>query len=229
MKRHVGWLCAVAVILSLVARDSAAQLTPEKPKLSAAEEKAQIARRGAGLIINSWSLVDDPTAGTSSTIDDLPLGEGFFRKGLDKHVALETTVGVWRRVITNPGTPGPFGTPGGKTTVFLLPQMTAIKLYPFTTPENKFEPFISAGVGLTLGLTSESGSGGLVGGGGGVSGLVAGLGARFTTGAEWRFSKAFGLTAGGHYSYIHFFESLAGQEMYRGTGVMVGLTYRFQY
>jgi hypothetical protein len=226
MKRHLGWLCAVAVILSLVARDGSAQ--EKKKEMSAAEEKASLARRGAGLILGSWSLVDDPATG-SSTSTDSPIGEGFFRKGLDKHLALETTIGVWRRIIEDPGTPGPFGTPGGKTTVFLVPQMTSIKLYPFTTPENAFEPYISGGAGFTIGLTNESGSGGIVGGGGGVTGLVAGIGGRLQTGVEWRFSQAFGLAAGGHYTYIQFFDKLAGEEMYRGTGITVGMTYRFQY
>jgi len=224
MRRHVGWLSAVAVILALGTRAGA----QDKPKLSAAEEKASLARRGAGIIIGTWSLVDDPSSGGSTSADS-PIGEGYFRKGLDKHLALETTIGVWRRVITSPGTGGPFGTPGAKTTVFLLPQMTSLKLYPFTTPENKVEPYISGGAGFTVGLTSESGGGGLTGGGGGVTGLTAGVGGRLTAGVEWRMGEAFGLTAGGHYTYIQFFDQIAGEEMYRGTGITLGMTYRFQY
>lgn len=225
MKRHVGWLSAAAVILAvtspLVAQDK------DKPR-SAAEEKANLARKGAGIIFATWGLLDDPATG-SSTSDDSPVLEGYFRKGLDKHLAIETTVGVWRRVITDPGTGGPFGTAGGKTTVLLFPQITSIKLFPFTTPESKMEPFISGGAGFTIGLVSESGSGGLVGGSGGVTGLTAGVGGRLTGGVEWKLGDSFGLAAGGHYTYIHFFDSLAGEQMYRGTGITVGLTYRFQY
>lgn len=225
MKRFIGGLSAVAVILISSTRLGA----QEKPKLSTAEEKAQTARRGAGLFVGTWSLVDDPASGSTKTEDAPFFVEGYFRKGLDKHLALETTLGVWRRVITDPGTGGPFGTAGGKTTVLLFPQMTSIKLFPFTAPENKFEPYISGGAGFTIGLVSESGSGGLVGGGSGVTGLTAGVGGRLAAGVEWRLGDAFGLTAGGHYTYIQFFDKIGGEEMYRGTGITAGLTYRFQY
>jgi len=225
MKRHVGWLSAVAVILALASRVGA----QDKPKMSSAEEKAAMARKGAGLVIGTWGLLDDPSKGTSSTTDDSPFAEGYFRKGLDKHLALETTIGIWRRVVTSPGTGGPFGTSGGKSTVLLLPNFTSIKLFPFTTPESKFEPFISGGAGFTIGVLSESGGGGLTGGSGGVTGMTAGVGGRLTAGVEWRLGDAFGLTAGGHYTYIQFFDKLAGEEMYRGTGIVVGMTYRFQY
>src|SRR5690349_10260671 len=206
MKRHVGWLSAVAVLLAITNTVGA----QDKPKstLSPAEEKARMARKGAGLIVGTWSLVDDPASGTTTT-DDAPFFlEGYVRKGLDKHVALETTLGIWRRVISDPGTGGPFGSAGGKTTVLLLPNMTSIRLFPFTTPENKFEPYISAGAGFTIGVVSESGGGGLVGGSGGVSGLTAGVGGRLMAGVEWRLGDAFGLTAGGHYTYIQFFDKL---------------------
>jgi len=195
---------------------------------SKAEADARMARRGAGVTVGLWSLVDDPATGSSTTTDS-PIAEGYFRKGLDRHLALETTAGVWRRVIEKPATGGLGGTPAGKTTAILIPQMTSIKLYPFTGPTNTFEPFISAGLGITLGLQSESGSGGLFGSSGGVSNLLPAVGASFATGFEWRFSQAFGLAAGGHYTYIQFFEDLAGERLYRGTGARVGMTYRFQY
>ncbi|HEX7938224.1 MAG TPA: outer membrane beta-barrel protein [Gemmatimonadaceae bacterium] len=225
MRSSVVWCSTVAVALSLTSRASSAQ---DKSK-SSVEEQASIARRGAGLVVGTWSLVDNPATGNATT-DDSPIGEGYFRKGLDKHLALETTFGVWRRVITDPGTSGPFGSPGGKTTVYLVPQMTSLKLYPFTTPQNALEPFISGGAGFTIGITSQSGGGGLVGGSsGGVTGMTAGIGGSLAAGVEWRFSEAFGLTGGWHYTYIQFFDKLAGEEMYRGTGVTAGLTYRFQY
>ena len=200
----------------------------KKDTLNSVEAKAQRARRGAGLTVGTWAMIDDPASGTT-TSSESPIGEGYFRKGLDKHIALETTAGVWRRVITKPGSGGPFGTAGGTTTAILIPQMTSIKLYPFTTPENAFEPFISAGGGITLGIQSESGSGGLTGGSGGVSAILPAIGVGASVGAEWRFSQAFGLSASGNYSYIQFFEDLAGEQLYRGTGIRVGMTYRFQY
>jgi hypothetical protein len=103
-----------------------------------------------------------------------------------------------------------------------------LKLFPVTTPDAALEPFVSAGVGFTLGFQSSSGGGGVLGGGGG-SGMIAGVGGSGGAGVEWRFSPAFGLAAGGHYTYIQFFDDLAGERMYRGTGATLGITYRFQY
>jgi hypothetical protein len=216
---------AVVVALLTVPGVAAAQ---KKDTLSTVEAQAQRARRGAGIQIGTWAMIDDPASGSSSTSDS-PIGEGFFRKGLDKHIALETTAGIWRRVITQPATGGPLGSPGGTTTAILIPQMTSIKLYPFTSPSDAFEPFISAGGGITIGIQNESGSGGLTGGSGGVSAILPAIGVGAAAGFEWRFSQAFGLSASGNYSYIHFFEDLAGEHLYRGTGVRVGMTYRFQY
>ncbi len=194
---------------------------------SAVEQQAKLARRGAGVMIGTWSLVDDPATGGAKTSDS-PLAEGYFRKGIDKHLALETTAGVWRRTIETPASGGIGGSAGGKTSVILIPQFTAIKLYPFTTPDDTFEPFVSGGVGFTLGFQSQSGGGGVLGGGG-ANGLIVGVGGSAAAGVEWRFSTAFGLALGAHYSYIQFFDALAGEKMYRGTGAKAGLTYRFQY
>lgn len=209
----------------IFARIASAQGTTKEPE-SKEEEQARLARKSAGVIFATWGLLDKP-GGT--TVDDSPLGFGYFRKGLDKHLAIETTVGVFRRVVSVPASGGLGGTSGGKSTVVLIPQFTGLKLFPFTGPEDAFEPFISAGAGFTLGFLSESGGGGLVGGGGGGSGLVPGVGASGAAGFEYRFSEAFGVAAGGHYSYIQFFDTLAGEKMYRGTGATLGITYRFQY
>jgi hypothetical protein len=216
---------AIAVAMLLFPGVVAAQ---KKDTLNAVEAEAQRARRGAGITIGTWAMIDDPASG-SSTTSDSPIGEGYFRKGLDKHLARETIAGVWRRVISRPGSGGPLGTPGGTTTAYLIPQLTSFKLYPFTTPDNAIEPFISAGAGITLGIQTESGSGGLAGGSGGLSAILPGIGVGAALGVEWRFSKAFGLSGSWNYSYIQFFEDLAGERLYRGTGVRVGMTYRFQY
>jgi hypothetical protein len=219
-------LVGCAAALALVAMPSVAHAQNKEPE-SKVEEQARLARKSAGVIFGTWSLIDSPAGGTT-TVEDSPLGIGYFRKGIDKHLALETTVGIWRRVVSTPASGGLGGSSGGKTTVILLPQFTSLKLFPFTGPEAMFEPFISAGAGFTLGFISQSGGGGLVGGGGG-SGLVPGIGASGNAGVEWRFSNAFGLSAGGHYSYIQFFDDIAGERMYRGTGLTLGITYRFQY
>jgi hypothetical protein len=213
-----------SLLVLVTATGAAAQ---DKQPESKQEETARLARKSAGVLISTWGLLDSPATG-ATTADDSPLGIGYFRKGIDKHLAVETTVGVWRRVVTTPASGGLGGSSGGKTTALLLPQFTSLKLFPFTTPDMPLEPFISAGVGFTLGFQSSSGSGGLLGGGGG-SGMIAGVGGNGGAGVEWRFSPAFGLTAGGHYTYIQFFDNLAGEKLYRGTGATLGMTYRFQY
>lgn len=223
MLHRTRWILPAAFALLATGRTAGAQDTSK----TAVEAKANLARRGAGVNVGTWSMVDNPATGGAKSSDS-PLAEGWFRKGIDKHLALETTAGVWRRVIEVPPSGGIGGSPGGKTTAILIPQMTSLKLYPFTGPEDAFEPFVSGGVGFTLGFQSESGGGGLLGGGGG-SGLIAGVGASGAAGVEWRFSTAFGLAAGAHYTYVQFFDDLAGERMYRGTGIKVGVTYRFQY
>jgi hypothetical protein len=217
---------AIALACALLA-PAALQAQDKQPE-SKVEETARLARKSAGVIFGTWGLIDSP-AGGSTTVEDSPIAMGYFRKGMDKHLAIETTVGVWRRIVETPGSGGIGGTSGGKSTVILLPQFTSLKLFPFTGPDATLEPFISAGGGFTLGFQSISGSGGVLGGGGGGSGLTFGVGASGAVGVEWRFSTAFGLAAGGHYTYIQFFEPIAGGELYRGTGATLGLTYRFQY
>ncbi len=211
-------------IIGVSASAAAQDKTPE----SEAEKQARLARKSAGVIVGTWGQIDNPVGG-STTVSDSPIGVGYFRKGIDKHLALETTVGVWRRLVETPASGGIGGTSGGKTTAILLPQFTSLKLFPFTGPEKALEPYASAGAGFTLGFQSQSGSGGVLGGNSGGSGLIVGVGATGGAGVEWRFSNAFGLAAGGHYTYIQFFDNLAGQQMYRGTGANLGLTYRFQY
>ena len=207
---------------------AAAEAQSQNKDTSSVEARAARLRRGAGLSIGSWALVDDPATGSTKTSDS-PVAEAFWRKGMDKHLVVETGIGFFRRVVETPPSGGLGGSPGGSTTAVVLPQMTSIKLFPFTEPSAAFEPFISGGLGFTLGFESESGGGGLLGGGGGAGALIIGVGGALNAGAEWRFSKAFGLSLGGHYTYLQFFEELAGEKLYRGTGAKVGMTYRFQY
>jgi len=103
MLRHAV-LAIVLVVAQARAQDSS--------KPTAQEEKAKLARRGAGAMVGSWSLLDSPGGGVS--VSDSPIGIGYFRSGLDQHLALETTVGIWKRDITAPATGGIGGSAGGK-------------------------------------------------------------------------------------------------------------------
>jgi len=216
-----------SLALTLLSAGALGAQEPSRPAESPQESSARLARRGAGLTGATWSPTGLVTP-TGATTSSSPFLEGYFRRGLDQHLALETSVAFWQRTLDVPTSGGLTGAPGGKTSLYLIPQFTAIRLYPFTRAGDALEPYLSGGVGLTLGIQNDAGSGGALGGGGGTA-MLAGIGLSGSAGVEWRFSSAFGLTAGAHYTYVQFFEDLAGNRLYRGLGVRAGLTYRFQY
>jgi hypothetical protein len=195
------------------------------------EQRVKAMRRGAGLRVGTWD-VRGLTQVSGARVSESPLFEGYFQKGLDLHLALENTVSVYRREqhITRSGGIG--GSVEEKVAAYVVPQFTSLKVYPFTRPEQGFEPYISGGAGLTIGIDDRenSGSGSLLGGGGeSGTGFVAGFGLKGGLGFELRVSEAFGVALGGRYQWVRFFGELAGERTYRGLGADVGLTYRFQY
>jgi hypothetical protein len=217
---------SLALVMTLLSRDAVAQAD------TLAERRAKEMRRGAGVRVGVWDVRGLGEV-SGARVSESPLFEGYFQKGLDLHLALENTVAVYRREqrITRPGGIGG-GTVEEKVAAYVVPQFTSVKLYPFTRPEQRFEPYISGGAGLTIGIDDRenSGSGGLLGGGGeSGTGFVAGFGLKGGVGMELRFSEAFGAAAGGRYQWVRFFGELAGERTYRGLGADVGLTYRFQY
>jgi hypothetical protein len=226
--RTMSWRVMVSLALgvALLGRDSAAQADTLN------EQRVKAMRRGAGLRVGTWD-VRGLAEVSGARVSESPLFEGYFQKGLDLHLALENTISVYRREqrLTRPGGIG------GETVeetvaAYVVPQFTSLKLYPFTRPEQRFEPFIAGGAGLAIGIDDRenSESGGLLGGGGeSGAGFVAGFGLKGGLGIELRFSEAFGAAAGGRYQWVRFFGELAGERTYRGLGADVGLTYRFQY
>lgn len=220
----------VAILGALVAMASGNNAAAQAD--SATEQRVKAMRRGAGLRVGMWD-VRGLAQVSGARVDEWPLFEGYFQKGLDLHLALENTVSVFRREqrITRSGGIGG-GTIEERLTAYVIPQFTSLKVYPFTRPEQGFEPYFTGGAGLTIGVDDRenSESGGLLGGGGesGV-GFVAGFGLKGGLGFELRFSEAFGAGVGGRYQWVRFFGELAGERTYRGLGADVGLTYRFQY
>lgn len=227
--RHVVcWkgITSMALGMTLLAGDAAAQADTVR------EQQVKAMRRGAGLRVGVWD-VRGLAEVSGARVSESPLLEGYFQKGLDLHLALENTVGVYRREqrITRDGGIGG-GTVEEKVAAYVIPQFTSLKLYPFTRPAERFEPYISGGAGVTIGVDDRenSGSGGLLGGGGDAgTSFVAGFGLKGGLGIELRFGEAFGIAAGGRYQWVRFFGELAGERTYRGLGADIGLTYRFQY
>lgn len=219
-------MASITLAIALLTGDAAAQTD------TLSERRVKEMRRGAGLRVGVWDVRGLGEV-SGARVNESPLFEGYFQKGLDLHLALENTVGVYRREqrLTRPG-----GIGGGdveeKVAAYVVPQFTSLKVYPFTRPEQRFEPYITGGAGLTIGIDDRenSESGGLLGGGGesGI-GFVAGFGLKGGLGIELRFGEAFGAAAGGRYQWVRFFGELAGERTYRGLGADVGLTYRFQY
>src|SRR5262245_60800724 len=99
---------SVALLL-LVSTSLVAQDSTRTPQESAAEERARLARRAAGMTIGPWQLRGaEPPSGVD--VSTLPMMSGFMRKGLDARLALENGIGVWRRVQSVPATGGIGGT-----------------------------------------------------------------------------------------------------------------------
>jgi hypothetical protein len=195
------------------------------------EKRARLARRGGGVRVGTWD-VRGLTATSGAAVSRTPAFEGYVRRGLDLHLAIEHSVGVWRRTqsATQTSTDPLGGTTQSTSTLetYVVPQFTSITFFPITRPEQRFEPYLKAGAGFALGVEDRSGTGGGLFTGGGAS-LVPGYGLSGGAGLELRLSSALGLTGAGRYQWIRFFQELTGARTYEGFGAEVGVTYRFQF
>ena len=181
-------------------------------------------RQGAGVRMGSWQMLGMGTL-AGATTSTLPAFEGYWQKGLDRHLALETSVGFFQRTQRS-GSPS-----GGESmTAYVVPMMTALKVYPVTGPESNFEPFVIGGFGFTLGVDDRNAtSGGLFGSSSGGTMMVPGVGIKLGGGVEYRLGRAFGFAAGTNYQYVRFFEQVANTRTYKGVQLLGGVTYRFQF
>ncbi len=204
-------LTAVCALLAVPAIANAQ--TPQQ----AAAERERLARRGGGLRAGIWNV--DVAPGDQAT----PHFEGYFQRGLDRQLALENSLGVWRLTTTTPSTV-PEGTPV-ETKTWILPLLTSLKLYPLTNIDDRLEPWLMAGVGFAFGLSEQSEN--AIGGGG--STIVTGIGLRGGAGMDMRLIGPIGISVSGKYQWIHFGEELDGSDTFNGVGVEGGITYRFRF
>ena len=219
----------VALLLGALAPSGADAQDPTPE--SQLERDARLARRGAGLRGGVWD-VRGLTETDGVEYSRTPAFEGFFQKGLDKHLAWENSVGFWRRTQRIASTGGLGGASEEHVDVYVVPTFTALKLFPFTVPANRVEPYLEGGAGFGLGIEDRetSGAGGLLGAGGSNgTQIVPGFGFKGGAGIDLRFSRAFGVTLGARYQWMKFFQDLGGERTYGGMGYDVGLIYRFQY
>jgi hypothetical protein len=175
-------------------------------------------RRGAGIRVGAWR-VKNPDADLT-TYSHSPHVEAYFQRGLDDRLALESTVGFWRRTSrTIEIVTGNVIT----TNTYILPLFTTLKVFPVTRPDQPVEPFILAGGGFALGIDEVSEN--AIGGGG--TSIATGFGTRAGAGIDYHVNDVFGLTVSGRYQLIGYGENLGGAETYKGFGFEGGLTYRF--
>jgi hypothetical protein len=192
------------------------------------ERRARLARRGGGLRVGTWD-VRGLTTTSGATASKTPAFEGYVRRGLDLHLAIEHSVGVWRRTQSVTQSSGPLGgTSTSRRETYVIPQLTSILFFPLTKPQQRLEPYVKAGAGFAVGVDDRTGEGGGLFTGSGVS-LVPGYGLSGGAGVELRVTNALGLAGAGRYRWTKFFQDLAGQRTYEGFGAEVGVTYRFQF
>jgi len=188
------------------------------------------ARGGGGLRVGTWQVIGLDAPGAPSSTETVA-AEGWYQKGFDLHIALESTLGFWQRTqtVSESGSVAGTGT-DRKVQTYLVPTMTTLKLYPATRPTSPLEPYIAAGVGIVLGIDHEdvSTTDPIVAPGTNNT-IHTGLGIQTGAGIEWNTPSPFGLTVGGRYQWASFSEDVGGQALYRGPAYFGGVTYRFQY
>ena len=213
---------AVLVFCLLLSAPLGAQVVKPTNPETEAEAQARLARRAAGLTIGMWDVRGiEPAAGVD--VSTMPMFTGFMRKGLDARLALENSIGVWRRVQT---------TASEEVQSWGVAQTTAIRFFPATDVGAAVEPWVMGGAGISLGIDDrETSGGGLLGGSTGSSGIqiVPGFTLQGGTGVEWWFSQSLALNVGARYQWTRFLQDFGGERTYQGPSYDLGLTYKFQY
>src|SRR5258708_5402950 len=122
------------VLFALALLLAPAALIAQKPQLTDSatlrESAVKRQRQGAGLRVGSWQTTG-LTEVSGASYSTLPALEGYWQKGLDQHVAIETSGGFWGRTQRDAG---------GRVSSFAVPMLTSIKLYPATTVAHQMEP-----------------------------------------------------------------------------------------
>jgi opacity protein-like surface antigen len=197
--------------------------TTRRDSIEARERLVKRMRQGAGLRVGSWQVRGlSSVSGSSSS---LPAFEGYWQKGLDRHLVIETSAGLWSRAQRSSSTGA------ASSNSYVVPLLTSLKLYPATGPGAALEPFVTAGVGFTLGIDDgNAATGGIVGGGGGGGTmLIPGIGLKAGGGVEYHIGPAFGIVMQAGYQYVRFFQEVGSERTYKGLQMFGGVTYRFQF
>ncbi|MBW8838774.1 MAG: hypothetical protein JF602_02805 [Gemmatimonadetes bacterium] len=215
------WIAALSAIV--ISGPVAAQASPADTGAKTPDviKRAQLARRGGGLRAGPWHL-NGQQPSSASTGSSLPAFEGFVRTGLDQHLLLENSAGVWRQRQTTSASGGLLGSSAAATDNYIIPQFTSILFYPFTSPNDRIEPYVRGGLGFSLGVQDPQSGGGSIS-------FTPGFGLTSGLGVEWRMTESLGLALSTRYQWIRFFQEFGLQQTYQGPVVEAGITYRFQF
>ncbi|HEX6558794.1 MAG TPA: hypothetical protein VF021_05010 [Longimicrobiales bacterium] len=193
---------------------------PGAARAQAPSDAAGGSRRGLGIVVGNWVVPrPDIVRAVQPTYRRSLMGEIHFRRELTERVVLETSVGAWRRISERPSALGSTVT----TRTYIVPLLTALRVFPITTVRNSIEPYLVGGAGLAVGVQQQSENSP---GGGGRS-IVTGVGVRAGAGIEIHVYDRFGVLLGGHVQGVRFGEAVDEQEAFAGAGVQGGLSYRF--
>ncbi len=215
------WFLVAALSLAPVAASAQEEKSPDP------ETRARVERRGGGVRVGPWwprDLAEEPGVATTQT----PAFEAWGQKGLDLHLAVESAVGYWSRSQVMERTDAFGGTTRQQVQTYVVPLFAGLKAHPLTTPGAGLEPYLLGAIGVALGVDDRSGDGGPLGEPAGTT-AQAGFGFKAGAGLDVKLGRAFGVTFGARYQWLRFGEALGGERTYRGVGLDVGLTYRFQY
>lgn len=226
MIRNIAMLATLLAAVAVAWTPVWAQGTPESDE----ERAARLARSGAGIRAGVWGVADLREA-EDATPSTWPYFEAYFQRGMDLHLVIESSIGLYRRQEEFEGTSGPLGTtPPSTTTSYILPLLTSVKFYPVTRPGSPLEPHIGAGIGFALAIEDQEGGGGsLLGQRSPGTAMVTGFGAKGAGGLDVRLGGAFGASLGAMYQWLRFSDPVGGIETYAGPAFTAGLTYRFRF
>jgi len=178
-------------------------------------------RRGGGVTVSAWRVgPPDIVRAVQPVYKRSVLADAYFRRGLSDHLALESSLGYWRRTSERPGTAAQTDT----TRVYIIPLVTALRIYPLTTVRNPVEPYVQAGAGFSIGVQQQSESTA-----GQRRSIAFGFGVKAAVGVEVHAYGPVGVTVGGHYQGVRFGQTVDEQEAFGGTGLQGGITYRFNF
>lgn len=206
------------LLLALLGLAAAPVLSAQERPESQVERQIRLARRAAGVRVGVWQVSG---AEGDTTFKRSPRLEVYFQRGLDEHIAIESSAGVWWGSTTEvQGL-----TNEVETRTYVLPLMTALKLYPLTTRRSRIEPYVLGGIGFALGIADEGAN--AIGGGG--TSIATGFGFKGGTGIEYHVGTVFGIAAGARYEWVRYGEQLLGISTFKGVGFEGAITYRFPF